>query len=77
MTSMDISPTISSTVYFHQLVHILHAYFIFISFFLFSIFYPISATYFPWMNVAQITAAPLISSYSWNVFQKDFLRNQH
>jgi len=81
---MEISPIISSTIfyflYFLYLVNILCVFFL-LQFFYFPFLTLISAMYFLWMNVAQITVAPLISlltsNYIWNVFQKDFLGNQY
>lgn len=66
---MEISPIISSTIfyflYFLYLVIILCVFFFYFRF-LFSFFTLISAMYFLWMNVTQITVAPLISLLTSN-----------
>lgn len=58
-----------------------YVFFFYFSFFIFIFFTLISAMYFLWMNVTQITVALIISlltsNYIWHVLQKDFLGNQY
>ena len=66
---MEISPIISSTIFYFFIFFISGNYSMYVFFyfrFLFSFFTLISAMYFLWMNVTQITVAPLISLLTSN-----------